>query len=251
LTPFHGRFGWNPRGDKKYDLIWFYESFHHCTDFRAAVRALKRDLSPTGRVLLAGEPIRKHRDDYLPYPWGLRLDCDTVAAVRIWHWFELGFTEDFLVSLFANAGFVAERMECAASAWGEGYIFRHRPDSIAMRKHWLPADESETWHGQEPDGRWTREESYLTVDATDSFTALEIEAANCHAVQQSLELTYGRTITREDFQPGERRTLRIDAQAKAGRLVFRSKALIPAEDSASGSTDTRALGIFVHQVRYK
>src|SRR5579862_1154084 len=34
LSPFKGRFGWNPRGDKKYDFVWFYESFHHCVDFK-------------------------------------------------------------------------------------------------------------------------------------------------------------------------------------------------------------------------
>ena len=30
LHPFEGRFGHNPRPDQQYDLIWFYESFHHC-----------------------------------------------------------------------------------------------------------------------------------------------------------------------------------------------------------------------------
>ncbi len=43
-APFEGRFGVNPRPGQRYDLIWFYESFHHCVDFprRPAARGAPR-----------------------------------------------------------------------------------------------------------------------------------------------------------------------------------------------------------------
>jgi len=250
LTPFCGSFGWNPRGARKYDLIWFYESFHHCLDFKNAVLALKRDLAPCGRVLLAGEPISRRENPNLPYPWGLRLGSDNIAVVRCRHWFELGFSKDFLVSLLTSAGFVGERMECAASNWAQGYIFRHRGPRIHLAKHWLPTVEDETWHRHEKEGRWTRESSCLSLDTTDSFTALEIEATNHHPVVQSLRLQYGSVSADETFGAGERRTVRIGAATKNGKLVFRSRALVPARDYEGQTPDARALGIFVHEVRY-
>ena len=250
LTAFRGQFGWNPRGLKKYDLIWFYESFHHCVNFKRVVHALKRYLAASGRILLAGEPIPRREDPAVPYPWGLRLHSEVVAVVRARHWFELGFTEDFIVSLFTNAGFVAQRIECPVSKWGEGYIFQHRGPRLELAAHWLPIAESEGWYGAEPHGRWTRERACLSLDASDSFAALEVEATNHHPLEQSVELLYGETAVKEVFRPGERKTLRVPAVSKAPRLTINCRALCPAKDYKTGSADSRALGIFVHSVAY-
>lgn len=249
LTPFQDLFGSNPRGDKKYDLIWFYESFHHCVDFRNVVHSLKNNLSPTGRVLLAGEPIRPREDRYVPYPWGIRLDSENVAVVRYRHWFELGFSEDFLVTLFTNAGFVAERKPCEVSPLGEVYIFRLRPNTISMSNHWLPNVEREGWHGLEPHGRWTAGAASLALDTTESFSSLEIEATNHLPVVQPVEVVYGEYRTTERFQAGERRVIKIDARKKAAKLTLNSKTIVPKSHNAK-SVDTRALGIYVHEIRY-
>ena len=56
-THMEEKFGHNPRPGQRYDLIWFYESFHHCVDFRAVVAALGDHLAEGGRVILGGEPI--------------------------------------------------------------------------------------------------------------------------------------------------------------------------------------------------
>ena len=204
LTPFCGRFGWNPRGDKSYDLIWFYESFHHCIDFRSVVPQIKRALATTGTILLAGEPIRTRADKCIPYPWGLRLDSENIAVIRLRHWFEIGFCEDFLVDLFTNAGFIAERMDCPVSSHGKGYIFRHRPSVIEMANHWLPTVQSESWHLPEADGRWTTGDSYLSLDTTDSFAGLEVEVTNHHPSATSVELHYGRARVTTSIPARER-----------------------------------------------
>jgi SAM-dependent methyltransferase len=250
LTPFHGRFGWNPREGRKYDLIWFYQSFHHCLDFKNVVHLLKQHLSPTGTVLLAGEPITRREDQAVPYPWGLRLHSEVVAVIRQRRWLELGFTEDFLVSLFTTAGFSAERMECDASSFGEGYVFRHRGSRIAMGKHWMPLVESETWHAPEEAGRWTTTESRLTLDSTDSFSALMIGATNHHPLRQVVSMIYGGNVVHATFEPGEHKVLRIDAATKAPTLLLRAKPLIPSQDYSTTSADNRALGIFVNDIRY-
>jgi SAM-dependent methyltransferase len=140
LTPFEGRFGWNPRSPHKYKWIFFYESFHHCLDFKNLVQHLRNNLAADGRIILAGEPVPRAANPAVPYPWGLRLNSEPVAQVRRFHWFELGFTEDFLVGLFTNAGFTGERIECTMSSLGEGYLFKHRGAKIDMAKGWLPFD---------------------------------------------------------------------------------------------------------------
>ena len=53
-------------------------------------------------MILGGEPIVEKEYDAVPYPWGVRLHSEVVAVVRQQHWFELGFSEDFLYWLFAT-----------------------------------------------------------------------------------------------------------------------------------------------------
>jgi SAM-dependent methyltransferase len=122
LTPFKARFGAAPRHGKKYQVVWFYESFHHCLDFARVVRELPNLLAPGGRVILSGEPIVEREYAAVPYPWGLRLHSEVVAVVRRQRWFELGFSEDFLFKLFKSAGFSIRRIDCEPSLFGRMYI---------------------------------------------------------------------------------------------------------------------------------
>lgn len=252
LTPFEGRFGWYPRGVHKYDLIWFYECFHHCLDFKNVVHDLKRHLAPDGRVLLAGEPIPRVPNPSVPYPWGLRLHSEPVGVTRRFGWFELGFTEDFLVGLFTNAGFSADRIVCPETTCGEGYTFKHRGASIELATQWLPHDVEARWHDPEADGRWTKEESELLIDSTESFEKLVIEASNHLLFPQSVEITYGDVTCVVQFKKGERKEIVIKADTKAPRLIFRSRTFVPATDYKDyKSMDQRALGIFVHRLCYR
>jgi len=123
LHPFEGRFGHNPRPGQRYDLIWFYESFHHCLDFQDVVRQLGEHLAEGGRVILGGEPIVEKEYDAVPYPWGVRLHSEVVAVVRKQRWFELGFSEAFLMALFALAGFKGRRIDCEPTLFGRLYVF--------------------------------------------------------------------------------------------------------------------------------
>lgn len=251
LTAFEGRFGWNPRGNQKYDLIFFYEAFHHCADFRSVVHDLKRHLAPDGRVLLVGEPISRTENPYLPYPWGLRLDAEPIAQVRRFGWLELGFTEEFLIRLFTDAGFVAERVECAPSVNGSGYIFRHRGTKLLLSEQWFPDDLSVGWNNPEQHGRWTKAEAQLLLDTTDNFRTLEIDAQNHHPFMQAVEFEYGSSVTTVRFRTGQRKTVVIDAARKAPRLTIRTQVHVPVQDYLFRSKDTRQLGILIRGVTYQ
>lgn len=110
LNAHVGHFGDNPAGhDSSYDLIYFYESFHHCFEFKEVIPKLFKMLKPGGKVFMAGEPISKGPSSWMPYPWGIRLDGENVSIMRQRGWMELGFQEDFLVSIFENNGFVFKK----------------------------------------------------------------------------------------------------------------------------------------------
>ena len=143
-----------------------------------------------------------------------------------------------------------ERMECGVSSFGEGYVFRHRTNRIAVGKRWLPLAESDTWNNPEETGCWTKEESRLTLDTTNSFSALEIDATNHHPVRHVVDVIYGNQVMQLTFEPGEHKIFSIDAKNKVPTLIFRSKALIPAQDYGTASEDIRALGIFVRVIDY-
>lgn len=249
LTPFKALFGENPRGDQKYDLIWFYESFHHCVDFKNVVAKLKNHLAPTGRILLAGEPIGKREYWAVPYPWGLRLESEVIAVVRNRHWFELGFSEDFITNLFVNHGYIAQYIDCPVSIYGQVYSFSPRLPRLEFATNWLPIVDAEGWHAAEPTGRWTREVSSLALDQSDSFQALEISASNCYDKSQAVKITYAGATSNVVFNPGEKKTIRIDAAVKSPKITFECQTFVPGGVGLP-SNDTRALGIYMHWIDY-
>ncbi|ARR52689.1 SAM-dependent methyltransferase [Rhizorhabdus wittichii DC-6] len=127
LTPHVGEFGFNPAGiPNAYDLIFFYESFHHALDFAPLLPRLRDLLTPTGKVILAGEPIFDALCSDLPYLWGFRLDWENVAVMRIRGWLELGFQKNFLIGEFARAGFECTEHRDPNSHWAQVYEFRQR-----------------------------------------------------------------------------------------------------------------------------
>ncbi len=82
---------------KRFDAVVFFESFHHCLEHRALVSQLS---SLTDRVVFAGEPIT---DDF-DVPWGIRLDGESLWAIRRNGWFECGFREDYFRGLMTAHG---------------------------------------------------------------------------------------------------------------------------------------------------
>lgn len=250
LTPFEGRFGWNPRGDQKYDLILFFEAFHHCADFRSVVRELRNHLAPGGRVLLVGEPIARSQNRYLPYPWGLRLDAEPIVQVRRYGWLELGFTEEFLVGLFTDAGFVAEPVECPPSVCANGYVFTLRGSRIELKDRRFCDNLEPGWNNPEDIGRWTKAEARLFLDTSDTFQKLEIDASNRLPFPKHVEFRYGDWSTVVRFKMSERKSIVIDATKKARQIEIRTKAHVPARYPFLGSRDTRSLGILVRSLTY-
>jgi SAM-dependent methyltransferase len=222
LTPFKGRFGDAPRPGQKYQVVWFYESFHHCLDFERVVRELPKLLAPGGRVILAGEPIVEREYAAVPYPWGLRLHSEVVAVVRRQRWFELGFSEDFLFELFAHAGFVMQRIDCEPSLFGRMYVCEYRPATISMARQWLPRHPARKWGEPHGEGRWSGETSEWPIEVIDSPRTIFFELENPARVTRAIEINAGADSVRVDMKPRTKAVASVVAAAGAQHIRFRA-----------------------------
>lgn len=249
LRAHQGEFGMNPRPGEKYKLIWFYESFHHCFQFQQLLRDLPALLAEGGRVILAGEPVVEREYAAVPYPWGLRLHSEVVAVVRRFHWFELGFSEDFLYQLFTHAGFTIQRIPCEPSLFGRLYLCELRPAELHMGQQWLPPVLEEGWHAAEPDGRWTRASARLALDPGVRQGQIELDLANLLDGRQTITLQSGEQRLRIVLGPGERRTAQWPASGQAW-LQIDTRTGRPNAFRRWLRGERRSLGVFVRRLRY-
>lgn len=106
-------FLWAERCGQRFDAALFYECFHHCADHLRLLRALNEAVTPAGRLFFAGEPITRD----FPMPWGLRLDGNSLWAIRKNGWLELGFRDDYFAAALAGNGWYGLRTACADPGW--------------------------------------------------------------------------------------------------------------------------------------
>ena len=97
------------RSTHRFDVILFFESFHHCQDHRRLLRQLHDLLADGGAILFVAEPIMD-----LPYPWGLRLDGQSLWAMRQLGWLELGFDRAYFMQALRDTGWTGERLHSRA-----------------------------------------------------------------------------------------------------------------------------------------
>ena len=244
LRAVQGSFGDNPKPGSRYDAVLFYEAFHHCPDPAALVLTLRSLVNPGGKVLLAGEPVVAG-DESVPYPWGLRLDAETVAVVRWRQWFELGFQEDYLARMFIANGFVWTKHPCAMTHYGDVHEFRPRPRRVEMAQYAIPGAERSGWHAPEPTGRWTMRQALLPIDAGGGYTHLRIALSNHHVEPMACQLTCGDSSV--SFKLDGTEHLVVTLPCPRGSRVVE----ITTEDvRAPAAADSRLLGIFVHWLEY-
>lgn len=154
-----------------YDAVVFFECFHHCADHLRLLRALHTALKPKGRIFFGAEPVTNE----LPMPWGIRLDGESLWAIRTHGWLELGFTQDYFTeALLATGWDVTPHLSYdhfAANVW-EASRFDEKtlsfsaasdrissPTGVRVPNGWLLTNISSAWgfHGPYatvPSGKW-------------------------------------------------------------------------------------------------
>lgn len=106
--------------DETFDAVVFFESFHHCLDHAALVRELDRVVRAGGRIVFGAEPIFEDFE----VPWGMRLDGESLWAIRRNGWLELGFRESYFREMLRRAGWGVHKLVCPDTPWGVVFVAR-------------------------------------------------------------------------------------------------------------------------------
>jgi len=117
INVINADFSWIEQIADSVDAILFFESFHHCSDHLRIIRALDKAVKDDGKVFFAAEPVTPD----FSVPWGIRLDGESLWAIRRHGWLELGFSERYFVGTLKKFGWAAEKHTTDASSWGTIY----------------------------------------------------------------------------------------------------------------------------------
>ena len=96
----------------EYDAALFVASFHHCLKHVELLKYLSERITQEGILCFADEPVFLAENPFLPYPWGVRLDGQSLYFMRRYGWLELGFQSSYLRRVLSQIGW---KMEWRAS----------------------------------------------------------------------------------------------------------------------------------------
>lgn len=110
-------FSWIEQITEPVDAILFFESFHHSSDHLRVIKALDKAVKDDGKVYFAAEPIT----ETFPIPWGIRLDGESLWAIRKNGWLELGFSKQYFLRTLRKFNWAAEEFTTASLPWATVY----------------------------------------------------------------------------------------------------------------------------------
>jgi SAM-dependent methyltransferase len=139
VTVVNEDFLWAETVQEPFDAVVFFECFHHCADHRRLLAALDHAVKPGGRVYFGAEPILSD----FPLPWGLRMDGESLWAIRNNGWMELGFNEAYFREALIRAGWTADKHVYPDIGWAAVWEARRLDarDEVTVEVPALPQDE--------------------------------------------------------------------------------------------------------------
>jgi 2-polyprenyl-3-methyl-5-hydroxy-6-metoxy-1,4-benzoquinol methylase len=106
-------FSWIEQIREPVDAVLFFECFHHCSDHLRLIKNLDKAVKDNGKVYFAAEPITSD----FPIPWGLRLDGESLWAIRKMGWLELGFSEQYFIQTLTKYNWILQKKVSASLPW--------------------------------------------------------------------------------------------------------------------------------------
>jgi 2-polyprenyl-3-methyl-5-hydroxy-6-metoxy-1,4-benzoquinol methylase len=126
LKVVNADFMWAETVEEPFDAAIFFECFHHCADHMRLLKALQHAVKPGGRIYFGAEPINPE----FPVPWGLRMDGESLWAIRSNGWMELGFSDAYFREALARTGWTVTKHVLPDLAWAAVWEAR-RSDQVA------------------------------------------------------------------------------------------------------------------------
>ena len=124
-------FMWAEEVGEPFDAAVFFESFHHCSDHLRLLAALRNAVKSDGRVYFAAEPILTD----FPLPWGLRMDGESLWAIRSHGWMELGYNETYFREALARTGWTATKHVYPDLGWAAVWEARRADETRPVAAH--------------------------------------------------------------------------------------------------------------------
>ena len=107
-----------------YDSVLFFECFHHAADHLSIMESFEKAVKPGGIVCFGAEPIT----DAFPIPWGLRMDGESLWAIRKNGWLELGFNTKYFQSALSRFGWLGIPYQGSDGPWSKAIVAKRMVD---------------------------------------------------------------------------------------------------------------------------
>lgn len=230
---------------RTFDAVLFYESFHHCSNHRELLSKLVDVLKPGGKLFFASEPIT----DSFPVPWGIRMDGESLWAIRHNGWFELGFQESYFVRTLLRHGWLAVIHTSPASHLAAVLEATRANGTYVMGTFRLPADEERSWAPRdEPAGnhRFCTGASRVSIETGASYESIVIQAANFAPRKLSYATKHGQEGAKGTIPANSDVEIRLPYDPAATCLEVSSETWRPSE--LLGARDERDIGLAIKSI---
>lgn len=127
----HADFDYLKTVEPQFDAVLYFECFHHASNHLELMAGFDRVLSPGGIVCFGAEPITPD----FPLPWGLRMDGESLWAIRRKGWLELGYNERYFESTMRRFGWGLTQHRGADSPWASVWVARRLREMALHYRH--------------------------------------------------------------------------------------------------------------------
>jgi hypothetical protein len=198
-------------------------------------------------VFFASEPI----DDSFDVPWGLRLDGESLWAIRRNGWLELGFQESYFLRTLQHLGWLVIKHFTEATHLGVIFEARRAHGVYEMSTIRLPPDEDSTWAAPETSPeqkhRYSGRRSVLSIERGLPSSSILIDATNYGPCQVRFTARHGRHLVEGVAEPRQDIAVALEYDPSAGEVIIEADTWRPSE--ILWSTDNRELGLAVRTLR--
>jgi 2-polyprenyl-3-methyl-5-hydroxy-6-metoxy-1,4-benzoquinol methylase len=230
-----------------FDAIVTYEAFHHAVETEGMLRKYISCLKPGGLFALAAEPFN---DFYRT--WGLRLDAESIYAIRKFGWFESGWSVEYMADLLNRCGmdarFINKNINEMTRYMVGTLSDRRRPYQLGM---WDPAIAAGWWASW--DYCSSKGSSALLLAPPPAASILKIDAVNFNKTPLKVSFVLPRIAERHLSLPTGPTEISIPLGSAVGigeelRLEVTSETYCPAKLGLNA--DARDLGVHIKSIRW-
>ena len=231
--------------NEKYDVIFFYEAFHHSLRPLELLNKLKNMLHKNGQIALVAEPFI-HESEW-PH-WGIRLDPLSIYCIRKFGWFESGWTVSYLKNLFRLAGLKARYIHTTDSDLSHYLIGSPANNKFFTDQFDLWNQKSKGWY-EEPSCLVSKGNSTLYFELAKSINGLKLFIKNHSPEDLGIKILLSdKKVWDSNLKPGGNQINIKKPLTGSVKLSFHSKTWIPHQ--VIKNNDTREISFHLDRIQY-